>query len=328
MNSSKNKNNTRRTNAGKAFSLVEMLMALLVASLLLAALAPVMTRRFDENIGVYDISPKGQEETAIYHNNSSFTVPNNVSRLEVTSIGGGGAGGGSTYGSKEITSTETNWEVPEGVTKIRVFMVGAGGGGASGVKSTASYSKAYSAGTISETYKDFTSAGSYTLSDYITIPAATVPSLPTECTTYGATTWNNGYKPGDTISASNSNITLTKVTACGGGGGGGGGRVTPGGGGGGSGGYRTDIVLNKTATPSSVVIRIGAGGGGGGGANQTHTKADKVIGLSGGSYAGGGGGGCSSGDYIGSGGSGASSGGGAKNGSAGEIRRASCRERV
>ena len=36
----------------KAFSLVEMLMALLVASLLMVALAPVMTRKMGENIGV------------------------------------------------------------------------------------------------------------------------------------------------------------------------------------------------------------------------------------------------------------------------------------
>ena len=35
-----------------AFSLVEMLMALLVASLLLTALAPVMTRRMNENVVV------------------------------------------------------------------------------------------------------------------------------------------------------------------------------------------------------------------------------------------------------------------------------------
>ena len=35
-----------------AFSLVEMLMALLVASLLLAALAPVMTKRMNENINI------------------------------------------------------------------------------------------------------------------------------------------------------------------------------------------------------------------------------------------------------------------------------------
>ena len=36
-----------------AFSLVEMLMALLVASLLLAALAPVMTKKFSENVSVF-----------------------------------------------------------------------------------------------------------------------------------------------------------------------------------------------------------------------------------------------------------------------------------
>ena len=36
-----------------AFSLVEMLMALLVASLLLAALAPVVTKKFNENVSIF-----------------------------------------------------------------------------------------------------------------------------------------------------------------------------------------------------------------------------------------------------------------------------------
>ena len=47
-----------------AFSLVEMLMALLVASLLLAALAPVMTRRLSsENIMVGAVSKNNGNET-------------------------------------------------------------------------------------------------------------------------------------------------------------------------------------------------------------------------------------------------------------------------
>ena len=47
----------------EGFSLVEMLMALLVASLLLAALAPVMTRRMNENMHITgDMTLKGEYE--------------------------------------------------------------------------------------------------------------------------------------------------------------------------------------------------------------------------------------------------------------------------
>ena len=42
----------KRISTQPAFSLVEMLMALLVASLLMAALAPVMTKKFSENVNV------------------------------------------------------------------------------------------------------------------------------------------------------------------------------------------------------------------------------------------------------------------------------------
>ena len=46
-------------------------------------------------------------------------------------IGGGGAGGNAFYGTEEFTNS-SYWTVPENVTKLRVFMVGGGGGGASG----------------------------------------------------------------------------------------------------------------------------------------------------------------------------------------------------
>ena len=62
-----------------AFSLVEMLMALLVASLLLAALAPVMTKRMNEA----DI--KVMSQAADYDKNtvfSVFTTDTNFNRSE------------------------------------------------------------------------------------------------------------------------------------------------------------------------------------------------------------------------------------------------------
>ena len=43
-----------------AFSLVEMLMALLVASLLMAALSPVMTKKMKEKINVAGVSGGGR----------------------------------------------------------------------------------------------------------------------------------------------------------------------------------------------------------------------------------------------------------------------------
>ena len=119
----------------RAFSLVEMLMALLVASLLLAALAPVMTKRMDEaKLNISGVGAAQYDKDAIitvFNNDEVFNVPNDVNSVKVTMIGGGGAGGNSFYGKQEVT-TSKSWTVPEGVTKLRVFMIGAGGGGASG----------------------------------------------------------------------------------------------------------------------------------------------------------------------------------------------------
>ena len=116
-----------------AFSLVEMLMALLVASLLLAALAPVMTKRMNDNVSITGISGGTRlDYKRTFYTDSEWTVPNGVNQINITAIGGGGSGGGASYGFKEITASESNWIVPDGVTKLRVFMTGAGGGGASG----------------------------------------------------------------------------------------------------------------------------------------------------------------------------------------------------
>ena len=84
-----------------AFSLVEMLMALLVASLLLAALAPVMTKKMDENVFVSGTGRNTSEHYAVFDDvskngteDNTFTIPSNAVNVRVTMIGGGGAGGG------------------------------------------------------------------------------------------------------------------------------------------------------------------------------------------------------------------------------------------
>ena len=110
-----------------AFSLVEMLMALLVASLLLAALAPVMTKKFSENVNVSggignaELKQKTQEiefnsddcsdiktdsDGSIYCE-GTFEVPHKFKggNIKVTVISAGGGGGVSpTAGYTEYTT--------------------------------------------------------------------------------------------------------------------------------------------------------------------------------------------------------------------------------
>ncbi len=231
------------------FSLVEMLMALLVASLLLAALAPVMTRKMNENIHVsgefsvgdkkvktYEISyndclalPGAEEKTASdgsKYCEGEWVVPNNYNGpMTVTLISAGGGGGTApTAGYTEYTtagSTNT-FTVPAMVNQIEATLIsgGAGGGAGGQVEKTQTFSTA------------------------------------------GVSSWNNIP---DAIKDK-----YVSVIGCGGGGGGGGSHVissnkTVYGGGGGSGGYRTTPMGIKVGqNTASISYQIGGGGGGGG----------------------------------------------------------------
>ncbi len=101
-----------------AFSLVEMLMALLVASLLMAALAPVMTKRFKESVHIsatgisnasnfrifqYEDCEKKADNTAV----CKFKVPQNVHMIDIYLQGGGGGGAGATAGVNETCTLNT-----------------------------------------------------------------------------------------------------------------------------------------------------------------------------------------------------------------------------
>lgn len=88
-----------------AFSLVEMLMALLVVSLLLAALAPVMTRRFADNVNVSATGGTVPKTFCAYVNNGNelmvkdtetegCIVPDNTYSMNVIMASGGGGGAG------------------------------------------------------------------------------------------------------------------------------------------------------------------------------------------------------------------------------------------
>lgn len=149
-----------------AFSLVEMLMALLVASLLLAALAPVMTRKMHDNLNInvnssgqskgwrlYTYSPdctkaEGEDNVCEF---TDFKVPQGVYAINLVMVSGGGGGAGATPEtvSAPVTVTKTtadikddNTSIPyeeeiipitEYMTNVKIdTLIGSGGGGAGG----------------------------------------------------------------------------------------------------------------------------------------------------------------------------------------------------
>ncbi len=271
-----------------AFSLTEMLMALLVASLLLAALAPVMTKKFTENVNITGnmVAAGGTKHT-----------------YEIE------------YGSEECSEIKTDtdgseycegeYTVPGGYTGyMNVTVIGAGGGGGA----------APAAGFV-----EFTNAGT---TNTFTVPAMT-GTIETTLISGGAGGGAGGQYAQDVNYASPGNYTwnvpeiaqnkYALITACGGGGGAGG--VGNGGnftstsasGNGGGGGYifNKAVYINNSADQNIII----GGGGGGGGGGPTLAK-----GSDGGNGAGGGGGAdywADSGGHGGRGGRSGSAGGGA-----------------
>ena len=112
-----------------AFTLAELLTAVLVISIIMVALAPVITKRMKDNISVTTDNKKGLE---IFTNPGTYTfdVPVGINTLFLQGAGGGGGGAGSTYVEKEKSFTSsTTWTVPVGVNEITLAITGAGGGG-------------------------------------------------------------------------------------------------------------------------------------------------------------------------------------------------------
>ncbi len=246
-----------------AFSLVEMLMALLVASLLLAALAPVMTKRMNENIhitGEFSHNGRSVTEEIIFggpycnritndeggnplYCEGEYTVPQGFNNITAVAIGGGGGGGAApNAGYMEFTTagSTSEFKVPLMTNKIEATLIsgGAGGGAGGQVLKTQSFVTSGNGGITNKTENDTITVNSSGTGNW-SIPAA----------------------------AKNSNIIAS--ACCGGGGGGGSSSafvatMVPGsfGYGGGSGGYIKDAVFG-TGNISSLTYYIGGGGGGG-----------------------------------------------------------------
>lgn len=115
------------------FSLAEILIALLIVSLLLAALAPVMTKRHGDDLKI-NASKKPGFQAWVQPGVYSFTVPAKVYEIEIQGAGGGGGGGGAAL--KKIPPIKvfepTEWNVPKGVNRLSFTLVGAGGDGGAG----------------------------------------------------------------------------------------------------------------------------------------------------------------------------------------------------
>ncbi len=285
-----------------AFSLVEMLMALLVASLLMAALAPVMTKRMNEaKINISGVGAAQYDKDAIvtiFTKSDTFNVPNDVNAIKVTMIGGGGAGGNAAFGKQEVTSSG-EWTVPSDITKLRIFMIGGGGGGASGGKNTGI---AFVDSDTDTGYKDFLNEGEtkFSLAKGVT----KIPEMDERCTASGVTKWTSNVDNA-TEYTPNTDI-LAKVTACGGGGGMGYANIDEIASGG-SGGYVTNIPVTLPTTPTTIYIKVGGAGGssgsgsgwvggyggGGGGASGYNLGSEEVgytrTGAEGGTFGGRGG---------------------------------------
>ncbi len=188
-----------------AFSLVEMLMALLVASLLLAALAPVMTKKFNETIGISGVGStiipsgacikakpgsylQGEDEK----NDASCKIPAGVAKIGVIMASGGGGGGGAvkmTVGgvkySDKITAVDgvasASFVVPKNAMNIKVQLLSGGGGGGVGATNGGGY-------PIDQLDCDEKSAGVYIGPEYSgannrPVPNDTSSGLPTDSAT-------------------------------------------------------------------------------------------------------------------------------------------------
>ena len=113
----------------RAFTLAELLTAVLVISVIMVALAPVITKRMKDSISVQTDNKKGLE---IYTNPGTYTfdVPIGINTLFIQGSGGAGGGGGSTYTEKNVSFTSsTTWTIPAGVNEVTLTITGSGGGG-------------------------------------------------------------------------------------------------------------------------------------------------------------------------------------------------------
>ena len=108
-----------------AFTLAELLTAILIISVIMVALAPVITRRMKETVAITTDNKKGLElftNPGVY----TFDVPIGINTLFIQGSGGGGGGAGANEAASNTVSYTSNstWTVPNGVNKITLSIIG------------------------------------------------------------------------------------------------------------------------------------------------------------------------------------------------------------
>lgn len=135
-----------KKNTSPAFSLAEILIALLVVCIILAAIAPIITKRTQKDLGSPLFKNMGRDGFVIGGpdgRTGSITIPKGVQTVYLTMTGGGGGGGAPErrrdiyykVGEENIlvnTDLQQCWTVPDGVSNVRVTLQGGGGGGGAG----------------------------------------------------------------------------------------------------------------------------------------------------------------------------------------------------
>lgn len=142
----------------KGFTLAELMLAILVISIIMVALAPVITKRVKENIpndSNYDgklflYSAPGTECVAATDGQKAvdciFTVPDGVDKISAVLVSGGGGGAGAARveaASEVVTKTVTSSSsataqtdsivITDNMKDVRIkYMMGGGGGGSAG----------------------------------------------------------------------------------------------------------------------------------------------------------------------------------------------------
>lgn len=229
-----------------AFSLVEMLLALLVASLLMAALAPVMTKKFSENVTVSGtgnaIVPEGGCVLTEGIEEEGCAVPNNTHSINVILASGGGGGGGAakmSLGTTKYTDivngntldneTSKTITLSPNMMDVSVQLTGGGGGGGLGFSNRGGYPAGQSdCGNwgvfIGPEYEGATGTGATTLPDAAGEHPAPSAGYHSICVSrYNPATSANGgsatgptplINPNNTVTCSASDWTGCKAENC------------------------------------------------------------------------------------------------------------------
>ncbi len=194
-----NKSTPLKQHKFAAFSLIEMLMALLVASLLMAALAPVITRKTE--VVNYQQDKAVDDGIMVYANPGvyAFEVPHGVESIRVQASGGGGGGGGASYKTYTETYTQsTSFPVPKGVYEISFTLIGGGGAGgnsAAGTDSDSCESGTNRIPSVADSSRDLCVANSFPKNTIYTVQAVAAgePCMADNCCWYDLT---NSYCTG------------------------------------------------------------------------------------------------------------------------------------